>query len=41
VVFKNEPTPGSHPDAQVSDVLAEIKFFRQGRLVLSVAGPVG
>ena len=37
VVFKNEPTPGSHPDAQVSDVLAEIKFFRQGRLVLSVS----
>lgn len=37
VIFKNEPTPGSHPDAQVSDVLAEIKFYRQGRLVLSVS----
>src|SRR5687768_3524600 len=37
VHFKNESTAGSHPDAQVSDVLAEIKFFRKGRFVRSVS----
>jgi hypothetical protein len=36
-IFKNVPTPGSHPDAHVSDVLAEIKFLRHGRVALTTS----
>lgn len=37
VILKNVPTPGSHPDAQASDVLAEIKFVRHGSVALTVS----
>jgi hypothetical protein len=36
VDFKNIPT-GSHPNAEVLNVLAEIRFFYKGQLVLQVS----